>query len=157
MEEYLHGQDGFRFIEHNRLARNRALSWQERPAARRLSVHLTIDLKSAEPLLRTRSTLRWGVFSSKSDDYSDRPRTGEILAMANRPDFDLNLRAEAKPEEMKNRAVIDMMEPGSTFKIVAAPLLSTNASCGPIRRSFARTVSGISAAQPCTIIAHFRI
>jgi cell division protein FtsI (penicillin-binding protein 3) len=49
-----------------------------------------------------------------------RPQTGEILAMANRPDFDLNLRSEARPEEMKNRAIIDMMEPGSTFKIVAA-------------------------------------
>jgi cell division protein FtsI/penicillin-binding protein 2 len=28
-----------------------------------------------------------------------RPQTGEILAMANRPDFDLNLRAEAKPKK----------------------------------------------------------
>src|SRR5439155_1517976 len=42
------------------------------------------------------------------------------LAMANRPHFDLNLRSEAKPDQMKNRAIIDMMEPGSTFKIVAA-------------------------------------
>src|SRR5437899_10042510 len=49
-----------------------------------------------------------------------RPQTGEILAIANRPNFDLNLRSQAKPEEMKNRAIIDMMEPGSTFKIVAA-------------------------------------
>jgi cell division protein FtsI (penicillin-binding protein 3)/stage V sporulation protein D (sporulation-specific penicillin-binding protein) len=49
-----------------------------------------------------------------------RPQTGEILALANRPNFDLNLRAEAKPEQMKNRAIIDMMEPGSTFKIVTA-------------------------------------
>src|SRR5213075_2548437 len=49
-----------------------------------------------------------------------RPRTGEILAMANRPHFDLNERSEAKPEQMKNRAIIDMMEPGSTFKIVSA-------------------------------------
>ena len=49
-----------------------------------------------------------------------RPQTGEILAMANRPHFDLNLRSEAKPDQMKNRAIIDMMEPGSTFKIVAA-------------------------------------
>jgi len=49
-----------------------------------------------------------------------RPQTGEILAMANRPNFDLNLRSEARPEQMKNRAIIDMMEPGSTFKIVAA-------------------------------------
>jgi cell division protein FtsI/penicillin-binding protein 2 len=47
-----------------------------------------------------------------------RPQTGEILAMANRPNFDLNLRADAKPEQMKNRAIIDLMEPGSTFKIV---------------------------------------
>ena len=50
----------------------------------------------------------------------NRPETGEILAMANRPNFDLNLRAQAKPEQMKNRAIIDMMEPGSTFKIVTA-------------------------------------
>ena len=49
-----------------------------------------------------------------------RPQTGEILAMANRPNYDLNLRSEAKPEQMKNRAIIDMMEPGSTFKIVTA-------------------------------------
>src|SRR6185295_14923482 len=49
-----------------------------------------------------------------------RPQTGEILAMANRPNFDLNQRSEAKPEQMKNRAIIDMMEPGSTFKIVTA-------------------------------------
>src|SRR5438046_9185984 len=40
--------------------------------------------------------------------------------MANRPHFDLNLRSEAKADQMKNRAIIDMMEPGSTFKIVAA-------------------------------------
>ena len=40
--------------------------------------------------------------------------------MANRPNFDLNLRAKAKPEQMKNRAIIDLMEPGSTFKIVTA-------------------------------------
>jgi cell division protein FtsI/penicillin-binding protein 2 len=40
--------------------------------------------------------------------------------MANRPHFDLNERSDAKPEQMKNRAIIDMMEPGSTFKIVSA-------------------------------------
>src|SRR6202011_2709433 len=49
-----------------------------------------------------------------------RPRTRDILGMANPPNFDLNRRADAKPEQMKNRAIIDMMEPGSTFKIVTA-------------------------------------
>ena len=49
-----------------------------------------------------------------------RPQTGEILAIANRPNFDLNKRSITKPEQMKNSAITDMMEPGSTFKIVTA-------------------------------------
>src|SRR5436305_13503520 len=49
-----------------------------------------------------------------------RPQTGEILAIANRPAFDLNRRSDAKPEQMKDRAICDMMEPRSTFKIVTA-------------------------------------
>jgi cell division protein FtsI/penicillin-binding protein 2 len=47
-----------------------------------------------------------------------RPRTGEILAMATRPAFNPNEPGEAAVETMKNRAIIDMVEPGSTFKIV---------------------------------------
>src|SRR5947207_6814930 len=49
-----------------------------------------------------------------------RPQTGEVRAIANRPAFDLNRRSDAKPEQMKTRAIRDMMEPGSTFKIVTA-------------------------------------
>ncbi len=47
-----------------------------------------------------------------------RPKTGEILAFANRPDFDLNKRSSALPEQMKHRGIADLIEPGSTFKIV---------------------------------------
>ncbi|MCS6987944.1 MAG: penicillin-binding transpeptidase domain-containing protein [Chloroherpetonaceae bacterium] len=45
-------------------------------------------------------------------------RTGEILAMANAPDFDANKKSTCSPEVTRNRAVTDMFEPGSTFKIV---------------------------------------
>jgi cell division protein FtsI/penicillin-binding protein 2 len=48
------------------------------------------------------------------------PKTGEILAMTSRPTFDLNQINTAKHGEMKNRAIFDMVEPGSTFKIVVA-------------------------------------
>ena len=46
------------------------------------------------------------------------PSTGEILALANRPTFNPNLRKEITVEALKDRAVSDIYEPGSTFKIV---------------------------------------
>lgn len=47
-------------------------------------------------------------------------RTGEVLAMADYPSFDMNQRKSVSGQEMRNRAVTDMFEPGSTFKIVMA-------------------------------------
>jgi len=47
-----------------------------------------------------------------------RPRTGEILAMANLPDFDPGRPGDFHAASRRNRAVTDTMEPGSTFKIV---------------------------------------
>jgi cell division protein FtsI (penicillin-binding protein 3) len=46
------------------------------------------------------------------------PHTGEILALASRPTFNPNTFQKAAPEALKNRAVSDVFEPGSTFKIV---------------------------------------
>jgi cell division protein FtsI (penicillin-binding protein 3) len=48
------------------------------------------------------------------------PRTGEILAMANRPGFNPNSPGSFNPSAYKNRAVTDLYEPGSTFKVVTA-------------------------------------
>ncbi|MDP9263077.1 MAG: penicillin-binding transpeptidase domain-containing protein, partial [Acidobacteriota bacterium] len=46
------------------------------------------------------------------------PHTGEILALASRPTFNPNTFQKAAPQALKNRAVSDVYEPGSTFKIV---------------------------------------
>src|SRR6478672_6805122 len=121
MEEYLHGQDGYRFIEHNRAGQEMVLyRGQERAPRDGYQIHLTVDL-GLQSIVENEIDAAMQQYSpQKATIILMRPQTGEILAIANRPNFDLNLRSEAKPEQMKNRAIIDMMEPGSTFKIVAA-------------------------------------
>ena len=46
------------------------------------------------------------------------PNNGEILALANRPNFNPNTATEAPAETRMNRAVSAIYEPGSTFKLI---------------------------------------
>ncbi|MEK6691916.1 MAG: penicillin-binding protein 2, partial [Nitrospirota bacterium] len=48
------------------------------------------------------------------------PRTGEILAMGVRPEFNPNIIGNYKPYDWRNRAITDLYEPGSTFKVISA-------------------------------------
>jgi cell division protein FtsI (penicillin-binding protein 3) len=48
----------------------------------------------------------------------ENPHNGEILALANRPTFNPNLRKQVTPGALTNRAVSFIYEPGSTFKLV---------------------------------------
>ena len=48
----------------------------------------------------------------------ENPHTGEILALANRPTFNPNLRKQITPGALTNRAVSYVYEPGSAFKVV---------------------------------------
>ncbi len=121
MEEYLHGQDGYRYIEHNRAGQEIVLyRGQERASRNGYQIHLTVDLHLQNIVENEIDAAMREYTPSKATIILMRPQTGEILAMANRPHFDLNLRSQAEPEQMKNRAITDMMEPGSTFKIVTA-------------------------------------
>jgi len=121
MEEYLHGQDGYRYIEHNRAGQEIVLyRGQERASRNGYQIHLTVDLHLQNIVENEIDAAMREYTPTKATIILMRPQTGEILAMANRPHFDLNLRSQAEPEQMKNRAIIDMMEPGSTFKIVTA-------------------------------------
>jgi cell division protein FtsI/penicillin-binding protein 2 len=46
------------------------------------------------------------------------PNTGEILALANTPVFDTNAYGSREEKDRRNSVVVDMYEPGSTFKMV---------------------------------------
>lgn len=56
------------------------------------------------------------------------PRSGDILALANFPNYDLNDLTKRPADAIRNRTINDFFEPGSVFKIVtASALLEENA------------------------------
>ena len=54
------------------------------------------------------------------------PSTGEILALANKPDYDLNNFSKYSDSIKRNKTITDTFEPGSTFKIFIAAALIDN-------------------------------
>ncbi len=48
------------------------------------------------------------------------PQTGEIIALANKPDYDPNNYSQCSPYDVRNRIVQSLYEPGSTFKVITA-------------------------------------
>ena len=90
-------------------------SRKERPGK---NVVLTIDhqLQATAEQLISSAVARWNAKGATAVVMD--PRTGAILAIANAPTFDANRFTSAPPDERRNRAVTDLYEPGSTFKIV---------------------------------------
>jgi cell division protein FtsI/penicillin-binding protein 2 len=48
------------------------------------------------------------------------PKTGEVLALANMPNYDPNRSSKSSAASRRNRAVTDLYEPGSTLKTITA-------------------------------------
>lgn len=121
MEGFLHGQDGFRHIERDRTGRELVIyRGQERPPQNGLNVELTIDMGLQAILEGELESACADLKPQTATGIIVNPHTGEILAMACRPTFDPNDLNSTRPEQMKNRAIMDMVEPGSTFKTVVA-------------------------------------
>jgi cell division protein FtsI/penicillin-binding protein 2 len=66
------------------------------------------------------------------------PNTGELLAIANEPAYDLRNYAAASPDARRNRAIADAYEPGSTFKLITAAAALESGRVGPESRFPAR-------------------
>jgi cell division protein FtsI (penicillin-binding protein 3)/stage V sporulation protein D (sporulation-specific penicillin-binding protein) len=127
-DQYLRGHDGYRYIERDRTGQELvAYRGEERQPRNGYTVRLTVDM-NLQNIVETELDAACAEFKpKKAIVILMKPQTGEILAMANRPNFDPN-DVRTKPAsyieehqgDMKNCAISDMMEPGSTFKMVTA-------------------------------------
>ncbi|MFM8653311.1 MAG: peptidoglycan D,D-transpeptidase FtsI family protein, partial [Verrucomicrobiota bacterium] len=119
MDRYLKGVAGERRIIRD--AKRREIPYfrlSDRPARDGYHIVLTIDQGIQHIAEREADRLIEQYQPENLHILIVRPATGEILAMVSRPNFDPNHRETFQPESMKERAIADAYEPGSTFKIV---------------------------------------
>ncbi len=119
MNQYLAGNDGFRYIERDRVGREIVpYRGQEREARDGLNVVLTIDMGLQNIVEQELEAAVKEYRPKGATVVLMNPQTGGVLAMATWPAFDLNHQANVPEANRRNRAIIDMVEPGSIFKIV---------------------------------------
>lgn len=115
-EDQLHGSPGSMIITQD--ARQRwfgSVSRQPEPGA---NLVLTIDEKIQYIAEKELDQAIRDTNAKAGTVVVQNPKTGEILALANRPTFNPNLSREITPSVLKNHAVSDVYEPGSVFKTV---------------------------------------
>ena len=118
MQKQLAGVAGWRVTETDKDHREQ-VAWRDEDVYARdgLDVVLTID-SEVQHIVETALVDAMQKHTPKSiTGIVMRPRTGEILAMVSLPNYDPNQPRTISPES-RNRAITDIVEPGSTFKIV---------------------------------------
>jgi len=84
------------------------------------NVQLTLDMDIQSVIERELDAAMEKYICKKGTIIIMDPKTGEILAMASRPHFNLNLRDKRMVDNGSSFAIHDTYEPGSTFKVVVA-------------------------------------
>jgi len=121
MDHVLNGRDGYRHIEKDRTGREIVVyRGQEQGPQHGRTVELTIDMGLQSILENELDTACAELKPNMAVAILANPKTGEILAMASRPHFDPNNLRASQESDRLNPAIMSVVEPGSTFKIVAA-------------------------------------
>jgi len=120
-DSLLKGKEGFMVMIRDAIGHlHPATDLQSIPTKDGYGLELTIDIdlqRIAEYELR--NAARKSAAASGSVIAID-PTTGEILAMCSYPPYNPNDISTASDSSMKNRAISDTYEPGSTFKLITA-------------------------------------
>ncbi|KVN90599.1 peptidoglycan D,D-transpeptidase FtsI family protein [Burkholderia ubonensis] len=118
----LSGTAGQREVIRDRLGRIVSDTRPLVPAQHGATIELTIDRRIQQLAF---SQLKAAVLENNAQAGSVvvlDAQNGEILALANYPTFDPNDRARLTGQQLRNRAVIDTFEPGSTIKPLVVAL-----------------------------------
>ena len=115
-EDQLHGRPGQMLISVD--ARKKWFGSVEKQPEPGENIVLTIDEKIQHIAERELETAMDQNHALSGTVIVENPHTGEILALANRPTFNPNISSEITPARLKNHAISDVYEPGSTFKLV---------------------------------------
>ena len=115
-QSYVGGESGKLLMQVD--ARQRPFSRVEQSPTPGASLMLTIDTRIQALVERALADgVKWSEARAGTAIVMD-PMTGEILALANYPTFNPNAFNSSRDEARINRAVQNVYEPGSTFKIV---------------------------------------
>ncbi len=120
-DEYLHSREGRRVSRvdsRRKILAFRTLEYE--PPSGGDTVQLTLDSAIQYRLERELDRARIENKASRAMGIVMDSNTGEVYALATRPAFDPNRYMDYSAERRKNRAVMDVFEPGSSFKIVTA-------------------------------------
>ena len=146
MNNRLEGHNGVRYIERDRTGRElvlyRGQDYQPEDGG---TVRLTIDMSLQQIVETELDSACKALRPKKATVIMMNPKTGDIMAMANRPNFNPNPRKQLDEERGKNAAkvadvpmafrrniaITDQVEPGSTFKIVTTAAALSERIVGP--------------------------
>ncbi|MPW16352.1 penicillin-binding protein 2 [Paraburkholderia sp. CNPSo 3157] len=120
--ELLAGEPGEREVIRDRLGRVVSDTRPLTPAQNGATVHLTIDRRIQQLAYAQLKTAIAKHSAQAGSVVVLDARNGEILALANYPSFDPNDRARLTGQQLRNRAVVDTFEPGSTIKPLVVAL-----------------------------------
>ncbi len=129
---YLHGQDGW--IETERDGHREELAHfrsRDVPPTDGLNVELTVDSIIQEMAYREVRNIVSQFNPKSATVIISEPSTGYILGMASYPNFDPNEFNKYDQDALRNRAICDQYEPGSTFKIVSISGALNESLVGP--------------------------
>lgn len=121
--DWLQGEDGSKVVLkdlHGKVFRDIG---EAKPASPGKDLMLSIDIRLQHLAYRELKAAMKRYSAKAGSIVMLDSHTGEVLAMANQPSFNPNNRSDMRPGSMRNRAITDMFEPGSTVKpltVVAA-------------------------------------